>query len=193
MMPKNNQQAHFIVNCILLNERMVKVDSFRLLKFEAAAVVMQMMAHGEHALPVGMQECRSLLQELHHQRQGTWDQIFVTPVDLRTCFWSLKVPECRSGLLQDKCGGAGQVYIFLSVPFGWKMSQLICQRTGCVLLHYMEDFLVMGVSRNKVRHGGARGLPGAGWSSHIHQEHAGASDVSEVVGEGGGYRCWHGL
>ena len=80
---------------------------------------------------------------------------YATHVDLSNVFWSSVLPAHARRVFRFRATGGGTVYSLDRLPFGWKYSPIICEFAlseivtllipeGIVLLHYMDDFLLIG-------------------------------------------------
>ena len=111
------------------------------------------------------------LRELDSLRvQASADEELVAcHIDLTDVFWSLVLLEALQGSFRVQIDG--QIYGFSCLPFGWQFSPLICQYVlGLILesiqldsvlvLQYIDDFLVVGYGKRRVRTG-ARALSDA--------------------------------
>ena len=74
-------------------------------------------------------------------------------IDLTNAFWSLTLPEPYKNRFSVSMDGKS--YAFSCLPFGWRCSPVICQYvlafvtgsvdiSGVIVLHYLDDFLVVG-------------------------------------------------
>ena len=80
-------------------------------------------------------------------------------IDLTNAFWSLTLPEPYKNSFRVRIDGKS--YAFSCLPFGWRFSPVICQyvlalvtgsvdTSGVLVLHYLDDFLVIGYGKAKV-------------------------------------------
>ena len=80
-------------------------------------------------------------------------------IDLTNAFWSLSLPEPYKNSFRVRIDGKS--YAFSCLPFGWRCSPATCQHvlafvtgsvdtSGVVVLHYLDDFLVIGYGKAKV-------------------------------------------
>ena len=86
---------------------------------------------------------------------------FACATFLSNCFWCLQLPRELWGAFRVS-DGEGGVLAFRCLPFGWKYSPLLCQRvleglmadaglSGVLVLIYLDDVLVVGRGRVRVR------------------------------------------
>ena len=80
-------------------------------------------------------------------------------IDLTNAFWSLTLPERYKNSFRVRIDGKS--YAFSCLLFGWRFSPVICQyvlafvtgsvdTSGVLVLHYLDNFLVIGYGRAKV-------------------------------------------
>ena len=91
---------------------------------------------------------------------GPREDLVACHVDLTNAFWSLRLPEHLRGTFRVLIDG--QVYGFNCLPFGWQFSPIICQTvlgyilaslgfSDVLVLHYLDDFLLVGYGRPRVK------------------------------------------
>ena len=153
MIPKNTSNASFIFHLVALNNKTCgKPPSFTLPTIEALA---------------------RLLQERKLEAMNELDKnssLWATHVDLGNCFWSLELPKAFWASFGLKMGD--KIVSLIQVPFGWKCSLVLCQRVWqhfklnlgkdtTLILHYLDDFCIIGLDRAEVRR--VRGVEDGGW------------------------------
>ena len=80
-------------------------------------------------------------------------------IHLTNAFWSLTLPEPYKNSFRVRIDGKS--YAFSCLPFGWRFSPVICQyvlafvtgsvdTSGVLVLHYLDDFLVIGYGKARV-------------------------------------------
>ena len=80
-------------------------------------------------------------------------------IDLTNAFWSLTLPEPYKNSFRVR--NDGKSYAFSCLPFGWRFSPVVCQyvlafvtgsvdTSGVLVLHYLDDFLVVGHGKARV-------------------------------------------
>ena len=86
-------------------------------------------------------------------------------VDLKNAFWSLRLPDAFRQAFRVSIDG--QTFAFNCLPFGWQYSPVICRTVlgylpqgldlvSVLVLHYLDDFLVLGFGAGNVRLAAAR-------------------------------------
>ena len=82
-------------------------------------------------------------------------------VELRNCFWSLRLLEAFWGAFRIS-DGKGEVLSFRCLHFGWKYSPILCQKVlehlvediglvGPLVLIYIDNVLIVGRGKGRVR------------------------------------------
>ena len=88
------------------------------------------------------------------------DELLTCHVDLKNAFWSLRLPEEFRQTFRVSIDG--QSYAFNCLPFGWQFSPVLCHTVlgyllqklnfvSVMVLHYLDDFLVIGFCASNVR------------------------------------------
>ena len=160
-----------IVNLVPLNEEMrSRPEKFCLPSVEVLALLAQVAQQGSSFfLPSFYARARCLrplwdvLSLLGGEGEG---ELCMCHIDLSNCFWSLQLPRefWRAFRVSD---GDGGVLAFRCLPFGWKYSPPLCQRvlerlvadaglSGVLVLIYLDDVLIVGRGRARVRKQTAR-------------------------------------
>ena len=96
---------------------------------------------------------------------GPGEELFACHVDLTNAFWSLRLPAHLRGAFRVQIDG--NVYGFNCLPFGWQYSPIMCQTvlgyivaslgfSNVLVLHYLDDFLLVGYSKPRVREASAK-------------------------------------
>ena len=129
IIPKSRAKVSLILSCVGMNEFKGKPPGFDLPSWEGVARFLA-------GAPPGV-------------------QYYATHVDLSNAFWSFVLPPHARRAFRFRATGGGTVYSLDRLPFGWKYSPIICQFAlseivtplileGILLLHYMDDFLLIG-------------------------------------------------
>ena len=114
---------------------------------------MQIVRSGHHVLPAGLEE-HGYLQGVHRRVTRRNEKVCIMHMDTSNCFRSLRLPEVAVGCFRIA------VNAFRSLPFAWKLSPIIYLETPqsfvaeagiivVLLLHYFDEFLVIGVGKEK--------------------------------------------
>ena len=134
VIPKNSQKCALIFACVGVNDAdWRKPPKFRLPQVEH---VTQLMADAGH-------------------------KPFLGKIDLSNCFWSIRMPyrSCRVFRVNTPQG----CFRWLTLPFGWKYSPVLCQRLVSASVRravqdlrargvtYLDDVLVSAVGRCRLR------------------------------------------
>ena len=80
--------------------------------------------------------------------------------DRTNAFWSLRLPDHLRGAFRVCIDG--KVYGFNCLLFGWQYSPVVCHTvlgyilaslgfSNVLVLHYLDDFLILGYGKNRVR------------------------------------------
>ena len=90
--------------------------------------------------------------------------LFCTHVDLTNAFWSFRLPTEMRVAFRFRSRPGGQVFAVDRLPFGCKFSPIFCQRIlgnlvrpvpppppPMELLHYLDDFLIVGSNLEEVQ------------------------------------------
>ena len=130
-------------------------------------------------------------------------------IDRSNCFWSLQLPRGFWGAFRVS-DGEGGVLAFRCLPFGWKYSPLLCQRvleglmadaglSGVLVLVYLDDVLVVGRGRARVREQTAKAAEALRRAGAVVSPKSTLEPVQRLVwlgkdidlrGGGGGAGCW---
>ena len=134
VIPKNSQKCALIFACVGLNDAdWRKPPKFRLPQVQQ---VTRLMADAGH-------------------------KAFLGKIDLSDCFWSIRMPYkwCRVFRVNTPQG----CFRWLTLPFGWKYSPVLCHRLVSALVRralrdlrargvtYLDDLLVSAVGRCRLR------------------------------------------
>ena len=136
--PKNESKARLIVHGVKANE--------------------SQRAGGYKVPRVSLPPIESLAEAFGQGLRG-----YGANVDVANCYWSILLPKGKQHLF--RVGGEDCMWVFKTLPFGWSYSPLLCQHflahlvarvgltvAGAVLrlMHYLDDFLVFGDSKQAV-------------------------------------------
>ena len=167
--PKNSEKASMIVHLVEFNrQHSSKPPSFSLPVVEDLASLIQLhFMHewrGFFDLPPGADAYLNdpFLRALRSLKLSAspGDKLLACHVDLKNAFWSLLLPvEFRQTF---RVSIDGQSYAFNCLPFGWQFSPVLCQTVlgyllqklnfvTVLILHYLDDFLVIGFGASNVR------------------------------------------
>ena len=91
---------------------------------------------------------------------GGDEELCVCHIDLRNCFWSLRLPETFWGAFRIS-DGEGGVLSFICLPFVWKYSAILCRKVferllekiglvGVLVLIYIDDLLIVGEGKGRM-------------------------------------------
>ena len=164
--PKNAVKASMIVHLVRLNKcNQFCPPRFSLPSVEDLAFLIQAHSMGLSRLSLGS-HCVShlndpFLRELESLRLSAerGASLLACHIDLTNAFWSLTLPEpCKNSF---RVRIDGKSYAFSCLPFGWCFLPVICQyvlafvtgsvdTSGVLVLHYLDDFLVIGYGKAKV-------------------------------------------
>ena len=129
IIPKSSAKVSLILSCVGMNEFKGKPPRFDLPSWEGVARFLA-------GAPPGV-------------------RYYAMHVDLSNAFWSFVLPPHARRAFRFRATGGGTVYSLDRLPFGWKYSPIICQFAlselvtplipkEIILLHYMDDFLLIG-------------------------------------------------
>ena len=163
---KNAVKASIIVHLVRLNKcHPFDPPRFSLSSMEDLAFLIQAHNTGLPRLSLGShclgQVNDPVLRELDSLRllAEPGGPLLACHIDLTNAFWSLTLPEPYKNSLGVRINGKS--YVFSCLPFRWRVSPVICRYvlaflTGSVdtsdvmVLHYLDDFLVIGYGKAKV-------------------------------------------
>ena len=164
--PKNAVKASMIVHLVRLNKcHQFRPPRFSLPSVEDLAFLIQAHSMGLQRLSPGSHCLDHLndpfLRELESLRLSAEPgaPLLACHIDLTNAFWSLTLPEPYKNSFRVRIDGKS--YAFSCPPFGWRFSLVICQyvlafvtgsvdTSGVLVLHYLDDFLVIGYGKARV-------------------------------------------
>ena len=90
------------------------------------------------------------------------DELVACHIDLTNAFWSPTLPSAAYNSVRVQIDG--KIFACSCLPFGWQFSLVICQYVlgfilesvqldSVIVLQYIDDFVVVGYGRNRVRKG----------------------------------------
>ena len=166
--PKNSTKASMIVHLVKFNKAHEhKPASFGLPSVEDLALMVQVHSLQLPRLALGDADylrflSDPFLQSLEHLRVESEPgaPLVACHVDLTNAFWSLRLPDHLRGAFRVCVDG--KIYGFNCLPFGWQYSPIVCQTvlgyilaslgfSNVLVLHYLDDFLIVGYGKNRVR------------------------------------------
>ena len=164
--PKNAVKASMIVHSVRLNKcHQFRPPRFSLPSVEDLAFLIQAhnmglsrLSLGSHCLGHLNDPFLSELESLHLSAEPG-APLLACHIDLTNAFWSLTLPEPYKNSFRVRIDGKS--YAFSCLPFGWRFSPVIRQyvlafvtgsvdTSGVLVLHYLDDFLVIGYGKAKV-------------------------------------------
>ena len=172
--PKNSEKASMIVHLVQFNKQHAnRPPSFTLPVVEDLAFLIELhyLRAGQGCLAfseeVGRYLCDPFLRALDDLRLEAPEgaPLLACHVDLKNAFWSSRLPEAFKQAFRVSIDG--QTFAFNCLPFGWQYSPVICQTVlgyllqgldlvSVLVLHYLDDFLVLGFGAGNVRSAAAR-------------------------------------
>ena len=164
--PKNAVKASMIVQLVRLN----KCHRFRPPRFSLPSVEDLAFLTQAHSMGLSRLSLRSrsldhlndpFPRELESLRLSAEPgaPLLACHIDLTNPFWSLTLPQPYKNSFRVRIDGKS--YAFPCLPFGWRFSPVICQyvlafvtgsvdTSGVLVLHYLDDFVVIGYGKAKV-------------------------------------------
>ena len=172
--PKNSEKASMIVHLVQFNKQHAnRPPSFTLPVVEDLAFLIELhyLRAGQGCLAfseeVGRYLCDPFLRALDDLRLEAPEgaPLLACHVDLKNAFWSLRLPDAFKQTFRVSIDG--QTFAFNCLHFGWQYSPVICQTVlgyllqgldlvSVLVLHYLDDFLVLGFGAGNVRSAAAR-------------------------------------
>ena len=164
--PKNAVKPSMIVHLVRLKKcHRFNPPRFSMPSVEDLALLIQAHSMGLPRLSLGSNclEHRNdpFLRELESLRllAELGAPLLACHIDLTNAFWSLTLPEPYKNSFRVRIDGKS--YAFSCLPFGWRFSPVICQyvlafvtgfmdTSGFMVLHYLDDFLVIGYGKARV-------------------------------------------
>ena len=164
--PKNAVKTSMIVHLVRLNKcHRFEPPRFGLPSVEDLTFLIQAHSMGLPNLSLGSPCLCHLndpflreLDSLRHLAQPG-APLLACHIDLTNAFWSLTLPEPFENSFRVRIDGKS--YAFSCLPCGWRFSPVICQyvlafvttsvdTNGVIVLHYLDDFLVVGYGKTRV-------------------------------------------
>ena len=164
--PKNEVKVSMIVHLVCLNKwHRFEPPRFSLPSVEDLAFLVQAHSMGLPNLSLGT-PCLghlndSFLRELDPLRllADPGASPLACHIDLTNAFWSLTLPEPYKNSFRVRIDGKS--YAFSCLPFDWRFPPVICEyvlafvttsvdTSGVIVLHYLDDFLVVGYGKSRV-------------------------------------------
>ena len=164
--PKIAVKDSMIMHLVCLNKcHCFEPPRFSLPSVEDVAFLIQAHSMGLPNLSLGTPCLGHLndpfLRELDSLRllAETGASLLACHIDLTNAFWSLTLPAPHKNSFRVRIDGKS--YAFSCLPFAWRFSPVICQyvlafvtssvdTSGLIVLHYLDDFLVVGYGKTRV-------------------------------------------